>query len=184
MSKRIIVTESQYRLLKEYQDELTYYKFYVDVLRFLKELLDNPSDAKVSDVLKNHGITREKLIQGLVDRNVLSRKNKVIEVPKGEKGKMTSKMLVKYSVLRKNFEKNLHKLHIELCECVKPSVLRLENEEDFGTLEEEGMGGAMSCGNALQGGGTSFESGEFVQPIAQVQRREIYNPKPKKKKKK
>lgn len=170
--KRIVISESQYRLIKEFQDELTYYKFYTNVLSFLKDLLANPSNAQPSDILTNHGITRDKLIQCLVRRGVVTRNNKVTEL-EGENGKQESKMLVKYNVLRKDFEKKLHRLHIELCECTKPSIT-LEKLEEDDILDEEGSVGGMSCGFAMQGGGAYPNQGQYDVPMGNVQKREFW----------
>lgn len=166
--KRIRITESQYQLLKEFQDELTYYKFYSGVVDFLNWLLQSPSDAQPNDILKSHGITRKLLIQGLVDRGILTRKNKVVEVP-SEDGKMTSKMLAKYSVIRKNFEKKLHRLHIQLCECSKPNVTMLD-EDGAASI------GGMSCGFAMQGGGSNPSAGQYDAPVSGVQKRKFWFP--------
>lgn len=178
MKNRIFITESQCRLLEAFRDELTYYKFYVEVLKFLKELLASPSTAQPSATLKSHDITREKLLQGLIDRSIVTRNNKVTEMPKADSDKKESKMLVKYNVLRKDFEKKLHRLHLELCECVKPKIRR---EEDV--IEEEGSMGGMSCGFAMQGGGTNPNAGQYDAPVNGVQRRKFWFPKEKKGKK-
>lgn len=166
--RKIRITESQYRLLEEFDKELTYYKFYTSVVSFLEELLANPSEAQPNETLKSHGITRKKLIQGLVDRNIVTRNNKVTEMP-SDKGKLSSKMLVKYSVLRKNFERKLHRLHIELCECSKPKVTTM--------LDEEGMAGGMSCSFAMQGtggGGINSTAGQYDIPLGTPQRKEFW----------
>lgn len=170
MRKKIIISESQYRLLEEYQDEVTYYKFYTEVLKFLKELLSEPSKAEPSKVLKEHGITRQSLIKKLKDEGILTQTHKVTE----EDGK--SKMNVKYSVLRKDFEKKLHRLHTDLCECVKPQVknVSFESIDEEDTLEEEGMAGGMSCGFAMQGGGTNPNAGQYDAPLGDVQHREFW----------
>ena len=174
MSRRIIISESQYRLIEQHQEEMTYYKFYTEVLKFLKELLSNPAEAQPSEVLKAHGIDRKKLIDGLVDRNIVTRSNKVIEKPNSKTNKEEASMLTKYSVLRKDFERKLHRLHIELCECVKPTVKLLSNEsidEDVDTIEEEGSIGGMSCSFAMQGSGTNPNAGQYDVPMGGVQRK-------------
>ena len=177
--KKILISENQYRLLKEYQNEVTYYKFYTEVLKFLKELLENPSEAEPSDLLKNHGINRKDLIQGLIKRNIITRSNKITELSNEETGKQESKMLVKYNVLRRDFEKKLHRLHIELCECVKPKVkLAIEEEidEDMDSLEEDGSVGGMSCAFAMQGGsmGNNPSAGQYDVPMGTVQKRDFW----------
>lgn len=182
--KKVIITESQYRLLEEYQDEVTYYKFYTEVLKFLKDLLANPAQAQPSSVLKSHNINREKLIQGLVKRGIIVRANKITEVPNEKTKKVESSMRVKYSVLRKDFEKKLHRLHIELCECVKPKVKQTLDKD---TLEEEGSVGGMSCGFAMQGGGYAPTEGQYDAPLGDVVHRDFWfagNKQNKKKKKK
>lgn len=170
MSKKIRITEAQYKLLESFNDELTYYKFYTGVVNFLSELLENPSVAQPDENLKSHGITRDKLIQGLIDRNVLVRNNKVTELP-SDNGKLNSKMLVKYSVLRKNFERNLHRLHIELCECSRPQVSILD--EDGGAA----LGG-FSCSTAMQGtaNGVSINStaGQYDAPVGGIMKRKFW----------
>ncbi len=170
--KRIIISETQYRLFEEYQNELTFEKFRYEVLSFLKDLLEDPSNAKISEVLRSHNIDRSNLIQNMIDRGILTRNNKVTEMP-SKNGKQKASMLVKYSVLRKNFDKKLHRLYIELCECTKPK-LTIENNEDNGILDEDGSIGGMSCGFAMQGGGANPDAGQYTVPMGAVQKRKFW----------
>lgn len=176
MNRKVIINESQYKLFEEYQDEVTYYKFYTEVLKFLKDLLADPSSAQPSEVLQAHGINRKELLDGLLERNIITRSNKVTEKPNPKTGKEEASTLAKYSVLRKNFERKLHRLHIELCECVKPSVkkLSLEEVDEDTTLEEEGSVGGMSCGFAMQGGGQNPSAGQYDVPLGDVQHRDFW----------
>ena len=52
----IIINEDKLCLLKESLEEVTFYKFFTEVKNFIKDLLDNPIDAKPSGFLKHMGL--------------------------------------------------------------------------------------------------------------------------------
>ena len=56
--KRIIIKESSLPILKESQEEVTFYKFFSEAKDFIKDLLNDPLHAKPKEFFKNHGISR------------------------------------------------------------------------------------------------------------------------------
>ena len=43
-------------------------------------------------------------------------------------------------------------------------------------VNEEGEGGATSCGNVMQGGGSNPDAGQFITPVSPTQRRNFWKP--------
>ena len=68
--------------------------------------------------------------------------------------------------------KNIIKLtENQLHKVIRETVLSIINEEGEG-----GMGGAASCGNVMQGGGSNPSAGQYDVPFGDTQRRDIYAP--------
>ena len=57
--------------------EITYYRFTSEVRAFLSKLLKDPIKAQPSKYLKDRDITRKKLIDDLLKRDVLERHEKI-----------------------------------------------------------------------------------------------------------
>ena len=145
-----IVSEAKTIIIKEevaeqiHEDlKMTEYKFKENIKYFLRELLDDPSNADSTFLLKSKGLTRGKLIQLLLRYNVLEREQRIIDADSD--GEFTGpKMGVKYKVPKNGFDRKLEKLYINLFERNVPSRKMNEDGE-----------GATSCAS----------SGQYSQPM-------------------
>lgn len=152
--KVIVITEAVAQQL-----EMTEYKFNNAIKKYLHDLLVDPVNAEIPDVLKMYGYRRGRLI-GILKNNDLLRKSERI-VDKDENGMdKTATMQVKYQVPKKNFDRKLRNLYIKLFERNVPE----RNIED--TVNEDGECGAMGATNASS-------SGQYSQPLFSMQRRQM-----------
>ncbi len=129
---KIYINESQLETINNSEKEITYYEFNIWVRNFLKLLLSNPAEAEPNASLKQLGLNKKDLIKKLKKRGMLTSDENITEVPnEDDETKKRAKYVIKYSVPRKNFERNMHRLHTEICESEwKPkSVLSDEAEE-------------------------------------------------------
>lgn len=110
--KTIKLNESQ---LKELSDatKLTEYKFYNNVQRFLSDLLRDPVGAKVPFLLQANNIARNQLLYHLKSNGIINRHQKISDRDNQGNPK-TAKMIIRYSVPKKDFAKKMKKLFIAL----------------------------------------------------------------------
>ena len=80
------------------------------VQNFIKDLLDNPIDAKPSGFFKTHGISRSVLLNKMLDRDIVSKKE-TIDEPNDADGNLKSMHYIQYKVPKKNFEQKIHRLY-------------------------------------------------------------------------
>lgn len=110
--KTIKLNENQLNELSE-ATKLTEYKFYNNVQRFLSDLLKDPVGAKVPFLLQANNISRNQLLYHLKSNGIINRHQKISD--KDSKGNpKTAKMIIKYSVPKKDFAKKMKKLFIAL----------------------------------------------------------------------
>ena len=153
-SRTIIISESVFNEInREY--EMTEYKFYNNIKKFLADLLADPVNAKPTDILLKNKLTRSKLLKYLIGLGILERDNKLSDKDENGMPKNVT-MLTKFKVPKKNLDRKLKKMWIRLFERNIPE--RKHNTE----LNEEGEGAT-----------TADASGEFVQPLFSVQRRKM-----------
>lgn len=110
--KTVKLNESQ---LNEIADatKLTEYKFYNNVQRFLSDLLKDPVGAKVPFLLQANNIARNQLLYHLKSNGIINRHQKISD--KDSQGNpKTARMIIKYSVPKKDFAKKMKKLFIAL----------------------------------------------------------------------
>ena len=110
MRKNIYLTESQLVTLSESNDEVTFYKFFNEVKNFIKRLLDDPINAKPSLFFKEHNISKSKLLNKMLDRGIITKKEDIRE-PNDADGKMKSMHYIQYKVPKKNFEQKIRRLY-------------------------------------------------------------------------
>lgn len=109
-------------------EEITYYRFLSEVRAFLSKLLKDPIKAQPSAYLKNRDVTRKKLIDDLLKRDVLERHEKILDPTNSDEKE--AKYVVKYKVHKKDFEKRIHRIYIKYFEKnINESVF--ENEEEM-----------------------------------------------------
>ena len=163
-AKTIKLNESQ---LNEISDvtKLTEYKFYNNVQRFLSDLLRDPVGAKVPFLLQANNIARNQLLYHLKSNGIINRFQKISD--KDSQGKpKTARMVIKYSVPKKDFAKKMKRLFIDLVAKNVPQKIEKMLTEECEISECDG-------GEASAGTTNCQSSGAFVQPLFGVQRRKM-----------
>jgi len=108
---KVYISENKLVLIKENEEEeVTFYKFFTEVKNFIKDLLDDPINAKPSGFFKTHGISKSILLNKMMDRDIISKKENIDE-PNDADGKMKSMHYLQYRVPRKNFEQKIKRLY-------------------------------------------------------------------------
>jgi hypothetical protein len=107
---KIYLKEDKLILIKESEEKVTFYKFFTEVKNFIKDLLEDPIGAKPSEFFKNHGISRSILLNKMMDRDIISKKENIDE-PNDADGKMKSMHYLQYRVPKKNFEQKIKRLY-------------------------------------------------------------------------
>ena len=153
-------------------EEITYFRFLSEVRAFLSKLLKDPIKAQPSSYLKNRDVTRKKLIDDLLKRDVLERHEKILDPTNSEEKE--AKYVVKYKVHKKDFEKRIRRLYIKYFEKnVNESVFANEEEmkqhildgpdgktyKDRGGINEDGEGGGSAGGDGSGGATSTFSVG-------------------------
>lgn len=188
--KNIYITENQLKKLYEQEnEEVTFYEFFVNVKKYLKDLLTKPADAEPSSILTRN-VSKNELLKKMTDLGIIKKSEKIDEVTVEEDTKKVAKHFVQYKVPKRNFEEKVKELYKEVVsENISKSVFGNEQElvdeiknMDYdnayatrGGLNEEGEGGgATSCGSVMQGGGLNPDAGQYTTPFGNVQRRSFY----------
>jgi len=149
-SRIIVISEETMREIND-KYRMTEEKFFNGVKKFLSCLLSDPVNADTSERFKAHGLDRNKLIGILKEKGILSKRQRIND--KDENGDFKpATMRVKYMVAKKDFERKLKRLYIELFEKNKPI-----NEEE---------GGSVGTTN-------SDSSGQFITNAFPIIRRKI-----------
>lgn len=151
--KTVKLNESQLREILE-ATKLTEYKFYNNVQRFLSDLLKDPVGAKVPFLLQANNIARNQLLYHLKSQGIINRHQKISD--KDSQGNpKTAKMIIRYSVPKKDFAKKMKKLFIALvAKNVPEKIEKMLNE----------------CEGGAPMGATA---GPFVTSLSGVQRRKM-----------
>lgn len=199
IKRRIVITESQLKRILKEDKEYFFDEFKDDVQAFVKDLLDNPNTAKISDKLAKKGVDRGKLINALVECGFLTRKQKVSEV-EGENKKKKSVMLPVYTAHMENGTKKLGEVFEKKLGLGKLPSFFKESIMDEGTLFEiemdDELDEAMAAGASNGAGGTWMNNAEYTAPVKLGGKKDpaydhtnmvrksfdVYNPKPKKSK--
>lgn len=156
----IVITEEVAEKFRNYY-QMTEYKFYETIKTFLHDILVDPVNAKPSDILIQNGLNRYKLIVLLRKNNLLIKDERIVD--KDENGNdRTATMQVKYKVPKKNFDRKLRNLYIKIFE---------RNVPDKEIFEEDKI---TEDGAAAMGATSADASGQFSQPVFQMQRRTSY----------
>lgn len=153
-SKIIVISENMVRQLNE-ELEMTEYKFNNNIRKFLSDLLADPVNAKPGFLLMRNGLTRSRLIRLMLSIGMIERDEKISDTDENGQPK-TATMMVKFKIPKKNFNRKLRKLWIRLFERNLPE--KKHNME----INEEGEGAT-----------SSDASGQFLQPLFPIQRRQM-----------
>lgn len=164
--KTIKLNESQLNDLSD-ATKLTEYKFYNNVQRFLSDLLKDPVGAKVPFLLQANNITRNQLLYHLKSNGIINRYQKISD--KDSRGNpKTARMIIKYSVPKKDFAKKMKRLFIDLVAKNVPEKIENMISEDLGKDIDE-----CDCGGAMGATAGNESMGQFSQPLFGVQRRKM-----------
>jgi len=107
---KIYIKEDKLLLIKEDEEKVTFYKFFTEVKNFIQDLLDDPIGAKPSGFFKSHSISKSVLLNKLLDRDIVSKKENIDE-PYDADGNRKSMHSIQYKVPRKNFEQKIKRLY-------------------------------------------------------------------------
>ena len=113
--RTIILPESCTSLLKESQEEVTFFKFFTELKKFIVSLLEDPVNAVPQQFFTAHGLDAKTLKNKMIERNIIVRKEKIDE-PADEDGNVKSMYHVSYSVPKQNFKKKVRRLYQEVFE--------------------------------------------------------------------
>lgn len=164
--KTIKLNESQLNELSD-ATKLTEYKFYNNVQRFLSDLLKDPVGAKVPFLLQANNIVRNQLLYHLKSNGIINRYQKISD--KDSRGNpKTARMIIKYSVPKKDFAKKMKRLFIDLVAKNVPEKIEKMISEDLGKDIDE-----CDCGGAMGATAGNESMGQFSQPLFGVQRRKM-----------
>lgn len=164
--KTIKLNESQLNELSD-ATKLTEYKFYNNVQRFLSDLLKDPVGAKVPFLLQANNIARNQLLYHLKSNGIINRYQKISD--KDSRGNpKTARMIIKYSVPKKDFAKKMKRLFIDLVAKNIPEKIEKVISEDLGKDIDE-----CDCGGAMGATAGNESMGQFSQPLFGVQRRKM-----------
>lgn len=184
--KSIYITESQLKFIAENEEEeITFYEFFVNVKKFLKDLLTKPSEAEPNKILL-HKVDKSELLNKMIDLGIIKKEEKIDEVLVDE-SKKVAKHYVQYKVPKRNFDEKVKELYKEIVgesfvfaneQELVDQIKEMDVDNAYATrggLNEEGEGGgATSCGSVMQGGGSNPDAGQFTVPFGNVQRRKFY----------
>lgn len=135
-SRIIVISEETMREIND-KYRMTEEKFFNGVKKFLSCLLSDPVNADTSERFKAHGLDRNKLISILKEKGILSKKQRIND--KDENGDFKpATMRVKYMVAKKDFERKLKRLYIELFE--KNKSINEEEGGSVGTTNSDSSG--------------------------------------------
>lgn len=164
--KTVKLNESQLNELSD-ATKLTEYKFYNNVQRFLSDLLKDPVGAKVPFLLQANNIARNQLLYHLKSNGIINRYQKISD--KDSRGNpKTARMIIKYSVPKKDFAKKMKRLFIDLVAKNVPEKIEKMISEDLGKDIDE-----CDCGDAMGATAGNESMGQFSQPLFGVQRRKM-----------
>ena len=188
MGRTIIINENQIMAIKESNEEVTFFEFFNNAKSFLRDLLEDPINAKPNDFWKTHGFNKSKLVKKFMDMNILDRDENIKEVSAsdGHSTKKESKYYVKYKVRKKNFERKMHRVYSSIFESnsffknekiLKDEIMNSKFRDVYkerGGINEEGECGD---GSAFAGATNANISADAMYdvPISPVQRRGFYN---------
>ncbi len=151
------------------QLETTFYRFYSEIRAFLSKLISDPIKATPSKYLKERDFGKTKIINVLLDKGVLERKESIKDQTDSDLKKPT--YIVKYKVRKKNFETKIHRIYSKYFEKNLPEKEKTEEIDE-----------CASCGSV--GGANGMEYDVPFNANSPVRQHALYEGEKKKKPKK
>jgi hypothetical protein len=109
--KLVYIKESKINVLRESEEELTFWRFFVEVKKFITDLLNDPIHARPSVVLVSNGLDNDTLRKKLQDESVIVKSEDIREPHDETTGKIESRYYLSYKVPKKDFKKKLRRLY-------------------------------------------------------------------------
>lgn len=109
--KLVYIKESKIDVLRESEEELTFLRFFVEVKKFITELLTDPIHARPSVTLVSHGLNNDVLRRKLQDEMIIIKKENIDEPHNEVTGDRESRYYLSYKVPKKDFKKKLRRLY-------------------------------------------------------------------------
>lgn len=106
-----MLDESQVALLKEDKEEVTFFEFFTEVKKFIKDLLTNPIEARPSPFLVSIGLRDGILREKLIDRNIIVKSEKIDEPYNEETKGKESRYYISYKVPKKDFKRKMRRFY-------------------------------------------------------------------------
>lgn len=111
MSKKVYIKENKISLIKESQEPLPFQTFFEEIVKFIKGLLNDPIQAKPSELLISHGLTNKLLRKELADNSVVIKTENIDEPIDDTTGKKVSRYYLSYRVPKENFKNKLRQCY-------------------------------------------------------------------------
>lgn len=168
--RTILISESQLQSLKEFEDsKVLYYDFESKVRDYMNELKDNPCNPKYDEFFTSHDIPQDVLQNKMIDLGIIKRSDKIDE-PEDANGKKHSVHSRKFIFSGADFNYKIDKLYNTF---FKDGEKRL-NETDCSGVG--GDAGGFSVDTNAPGGATTTDSTgdyQYTVPFGKVQRRKV-----------
>lgn len=175
--KRVVkINESQVSSLSD-ATKLTEYKFYNNVQRFLSDLLRDPVGAKVTFILSANGIDRKQLLYHLLKNGMVLKHQKISDTDSQGNPK-TARMIVRYSVPKKDFAKKMKRLFISLVAKNVPEKVKkitVGDSHQYSKLKDNlklMKGSPLTMG--IVGHPEYGQTGEYAEIVNDILRKDIY----------
>ena len=132
------------------QLETTFYRFYSEIRAFLSKLISDPIKASPSKYLKDRDFGKTKIINVLLDKGVLERKESIKDQTDSDLKKPT--YIVKYKVRKKNFETKIHRIYSKYFEKNLPEKEKTEEIDECASCGSVGGANGMEYDVPINGG--------------------------------
>ena len=108
--RKVYLKESSVEMLAS-KKPLTFLKFYNELIKFIRGLLNNPIDTRPSELLVSNGFPNGKLRHLLVQFGIVKKSEDIDEPINDESGKQESRYHLSYKVPKENFKDKIRKLY-------------------------------------------------------------------------
>lgn len=112
--RKIFINEDKINIIRESEEEYTFFQFFNDIKSFIKDLLNDPIHARPNERLKQHGISNDEARTKLQDDGVIVKTERIDEPFDEATGKQTSRYYLSYKVPKKDFKKKIRRLYQKL----------------------------------------------------------------------
>jgi hypothetical protein len=181
--KLVYIKESKVDVLRESEEELTFWRFFVEVKKFITELLTDPIHARPSVVLVSHGLDNDTLRKKLQDEAVIVKSENIDEPHDEITGKIESRYYLSYKVPKKDFKKKLRRLYQKYVESKvnesfhTPNGLMLHDNELGNNINMRGQIDQMLNSPLTMGVACDERAPQYVKDAVKIYNDKIINKK-------